>query len=411
MADPQALPDRRSAARIADPSAAGTPISGAMIGVFALACGLAVANLYYAQPLLETIGRTYSVDEAAAGLIVTTTQLGYAAGLVLVAPLGDVLENRRLIATVLLGTVAALLCAAAAPTFATFLIASLAIGMTSVVAQILVPFAAHLAPAERRGRVVGQVMSGLLLGILLARAAAGIISGAIGWRSVYVISAVLLALLIAVLLRVLPRRQPDFTGSYRALLASLGRIYLNQPILRRRAAYQSAMFGSFSAFWTSITFLLAGPHFNFSQTIIGIFALAGALGALFAPIAGRLGDSGHERVVTGAAFVVAAAGFGLTLLQSQVWALVCGAILLDLAVQTTLVLGQRAIYALNPAERSRLNTLYIATFFCGGAAGSAVSGLVYARAGWTGVVVLGAALPLAALGLWLTDRRPAVQPS
>lgn len=387
------------------------PMSGAMIAVFAVACGLAVGNLYYAQPLLDTIGRAFGVSEAGASLIVTVTQLGYAAGLVFIAPLGDLLENRRLIATVLCGTVVALLTAAVAPSFGAFIAASLGIGVTSVAAQILVPFAAHLAPAERRGRVVGQVMSGLLTGILLARAAAGVISGAFGWRAVYFISAVLLTLTIVILLRTLPRRQPALAHGYGELVGSLGRIFREQPVLRRRAAYQSAMFGTFSVFWTSITFLLAGPAYHFSQTQIGVFALAGAAGALFAPIAGRLGDGGHERIVTGGAFLAAAAAFGLMFLQRHMWALVGGAIVLDLAVQTTLVLGQRTIYALDAAARSRLNTLYIATFFCGGAAGSAAAGFVYAHAGWVGTVCFGTVLPLAAFVLWLTDlRAPAQRP-
>jgi predicted MFS family arabinose efflux permease len=383
----------------------GPPLSRGMIGVFAVACGLAAGNLYYAQPLLATLGRAFGVDEAAAGLVVTITQLGYAAGLLLIAPLGDLLENRRLIVTVLCGTVLALVGAACAQSFGAFVAASLAIGVTSVVAQILLPFAAHLAPPERRGTVVGQVMSGLLLGVLLARAVAGVISGAAGWRAVYLVSAGLITLTIFVLLRVLPRRQPTFAMNYGALVRSLGRIFRSQPVLRRRVAYQSALFATFSAFWTCITFLLAGPAYHLSETAIGLFALAGAVGAFFAPVAGRLGDRGHERAVTGAAFLVAAGGFALTLLQHQMWALVSGAILIDLAVQTSLVLGQRAIYALDPASRSRLNTLYIATFFCGGAVGSAVSAAAYARAGWAGVVMLGVALPLVAFVYWLSERQ------
>lgn len=381
--------------------------SGGMILMFALACGLTAGSLYYAQPLLETLGRQFNVGEAATGLIVTITQLGYAAGLVLIAPLGDLLENRRLIAIVLSGTVLASLAAAFATSFPMFLAASLAIGVTAVVAQVLVPFAGHLAPPENRGRVVGQVVSGLLMGVLLARAAAGILSGAVGWRAVYFISAALLTLTIAVLLRVLPRRQPTFALGYFALVGSLGRIFATEPILRRRAATQSCMFAAFSAFWTSITFLLAGPHYHLSQTGIGLFALAGAAGALFAPVAGRLGDSGHERTATGCAYALAAGAFALTLVQTQIWALVSGAIFLDLAVQTTLVLGQRAIYALDPAARSRLNTIYIATFFCGGAVGSAISGMAYARAGWLGVALFGTLLPIGALLIWLTDRQPA----
>ncbi len=383
-------------------------LPGALIVLFAVACGLAVANLYYAQPLLETIGHDFGVGEATAGLIVTVSQLGYALGLLLVAPLGDLFENRRLIVTIMAGTVLALLAGACAPTFGAFIGASLAIGITSVVAQILVPLAAHLAPAQTRGRVVGQVMSGLLTGILLARAAAGIISGAIGWRAVYEISAALLVVLIVVLYRALPTRQPDFARGYGALLTSLVRIYRTEPILRRRAAYQSAMFGCFSAFWTSITFLLAGSHFHLSETWIGVFALAGSVSAVFAPIAGRLGDSGHERVSTGIAFLIAAGGFALTLLQTNIWALISGAILIDLAVQTSLVLGQRAIFALNPAERSRLNTLFMATFFVGGAIASAVAAALYAHFGWIGVACFGVALPLAAFGLWLTERTAVV---
>ncbi len=382
---------------------ASQPLSAGLIVVFAVACGLAVASLYYAQPLLETIGADFHVDESIAGLIVTITQLGYAAGLLLVAPLGDLLENRRLIAIVMGAAVLALVAAAFAGSFGAFIAASLAIGVTSVVAQILVPLAAHLAPPETRGRVVGQVMSGLLAGILLARAASGVLSGALGWRAVYGIAALLSVATVGVLWRVLPDRRPSFALGYRALLGSLAGIYRGEPILRRRAAYQSAMFGTFSLFWTGSTFLLSNAPFHYSQTAIGIFALAGAMGAFFAPIAGRLGDSGHDRMATGAAFLVAAAGFGLTFLHTQIVALVAGAICLDCAVQATLVLGQRAVYALNPAERSRINTLYIATFFVGGAAGSALAGLLYGRAGWAGIAALGVALPLAAFVYWLTE--------
>jgi predicted MFS family arabinose efflux permease len=384
---------------------ASSRLSGGLITIFAVACGLAVANLYYAQPLLEVIRRTFGVDEAASGLIVTVSQLGYAAGLLLLAPLGDLFENRRLIVTILCGTVVALAAAAFTQSFGEFLAAMLAIGVTSVVAQVLVPLAATLAPPEARGRIVGQVQGGILFGILLARAVSGIVSGALGWRAVYVISAVLLAVMTVVLYRVLPMRRPAFAGGYGSLVASLGRIYREEPMLRRRAFYQAAMFGTFSAFWTSITFVLAGPPFHFSETWIGLFALVGAAGALIAPVAGRLGDSGHEHAFTGLAFVSAACGMLLTLLHSQLWALIAGAILIDLGVQATMVLGQQVVFTLKPSERSRLNTLYIATLFVGGAVGSAVSGFAYAHTGWFGVALFGAALPTAALLYWLTERQ------
>ncbi|MDB5039815.1 MAG: YdeR [Candidatus Eremiobacteraeota bacterium] len=405
MAAATPLPELATADANASATVASPRISGGLIALFAVACGLAVANLYYAQPLLEVIRRTFGVDEAASGLIVTVSQLGYAAGLLLLAPLGDLFENRRLIVTILCGTVVALVAAAFTQSFGEFLAAMLAIGVTSVVAQVLVPLAATLAPSQARGRIVGQVQSGILLGILLARAVSGILSDALGWRAVYVISAVLLAIMTIVLYRVLPTRRPAFAEGYGRLVASLVRIYREEPMLRRRALYQAAMFGTFSAFWTSITFVLAGPPFHFSETWIGLFALVGAAGALNAPIAGRLGDAGHEHVLTGVAFVLAAGGTLLTLLHTQLWALVVGAVLIDLGVQTTMVLGQQIVFALKPSERGRLNTLYIATLFAGGAVGSAVSGFAYAHAGWPGVAILGAALPIAALLYWLTERQ------
>jgi predicted MFS family arabinose efflux permease len=377
----------------------------ALVATFAIACGLAVGNIYYAQPLLATLADAFGTSEASAGLIVTITQVGYAVGLLILVPLGDLIENRRLVVTILVGTVLALLVASAAPSLAVFFVASVGIGVTSVVAQVLVPFAADLAPPETRGRVVGQVMSGLLLGILLARAMAGIVAGVLGWRAVYLISAVLLAAMILILRRILPVHKPTFAQGYGVLVASLAKIYQKEPLLRRRAAYQAAMFGSFSAFWTSITFLLSGPQLHLSQVGIGVFSLAGATGALFAPVAGHLGDAGFERPVTGMAFLVSAGGFALTLVRAKLWTLVAGAILIDLAVQATLVLGQQVIYGLNPAERSRLNTLYIATFFVGGAIGSGVAGIAYARAGWPAVVAFGTALPIAGFVFWLSDRR------
>jgi predicted MFS family arabinose efflux permease len=376
-----------------------------LVTTFAIACGLTVGNIYYAQPLLATLADAFGTSEASAALIVTITQVGYAVGLLILVPLGDLVENRRLVVTISAGTVLALLVASAAPSLAVFFVASLGIGVTSVVAQVLVPFAAHLAPPETRGRVIGQVMSGLLLGILLARAMAGILAGVLGWRAVYLISAILLAAMILVLRRMLPIHKPTFAEGYGVLVASLAKIYRKEPLLRRRAAYQAIMFGSFSAFWTSVTFLLSGPQFHLSQAGIGVFSLAGAIGALFAPVAGHLGDAGFERPATGMAFLISAGGFALTLVPTKLWALVVGAILIDLGTQATLVLGQQVIYGLNPAERSRLNTLYIATFFVGGAIGSGVAGIAYAYAGWPAVVAFGAALPIAGFVFWLSDRR------
>ena len=378
------------------------PIGSTLIAVFAVACGLAVGSVYYSQPLLAALGQSFGVDESAASLIVTATQLGYAAGLIVLVPLGDLVENRRLILSIFSMAIVALLAVAASRSYETFLAGSVALGFTAVVAQVLVPLASHLAAPEKRGEVVGRVVSGLLIGILVARAFSGVVAGAFGWRAVYLLAAVLIAIMTAILARMVPQRKGTFAGTYGALLRSLLRIFVSEPLLRRRAAYQFAMFGAFSLYWTSITFLLASAAYRLTQTEIGLFALAGATGALIAPVAGKLGDRGHGRIATGIAFGCCAASFLVTLVPGIVPLVIC-AVLLDLAVQATLVIGQQAIYTLRPEERSRLNTLYIATFFLGGAAGSALAGITYARFGWPGIVIAGAALPLAAFLLWLRE--------
>ena len=376
----------------------------ALVILLAVACGLTVANLYYAQPLLDVLARAFSTSEGTAALVVTLTQAGYAAGLVLLVPLGDLLENRRLVTTVLVGTAVALAVAAVAPSLGVFLAASLAIGLTSVVAQVLVPFAAALAPDALRGRVVGQVMAGLLLGILLARTLSSFVAAAFGWRTVYAGSAVLMLLLALVLRRYLPDRPAPSTLRYGALLRSLVALVREEPVLRRRAAYQSLMFGAFTVFWTSIAYELTSEH-HLGQGAIGVFALVGAAGALAAPVAGRLGDAGHGRAGTGAALalgVVAAllAGFG----SSSLVVLALAGVVLDLAVQTTQVLGQREIYGTRPEARARMNAVYIATFFAGAALASLGSGLTYAALGWDGVSVLTGVLPAVGLAGWLVGR-------
>jgi len=371
---------------------------------FAVACGLTAGNLYYAQPLLGVLGKAFGVGPDRTGLLVTLTQLGYALGLLLLVPLGDLFENRRLIGRVLWLTSLALLAASFAPNFVSFAMASLTIGFTSVVAQVLVPFAAHLAPPAERGRVVGQVMSGLLIGVLLARAVSGLVSEAWGWPAVFQLSAGLLVLLNLWLAMILPRRQPNNQLTYWQLLGSLRRIFLEYEPLRRRALYQVTMFGSFSAFWTGLTFWLSAPPWNYGQGAIGRFALIGAIGALSAPWFGRQGDAGRGRPLTGLCLLGTAAGFALTL-HGSLWALILGTLVLDACVQATLVLGQQVIYQLEPDQRSRINTLYIASFFLGGAIASALSGWAFARWGWPGVVALGCGLPLSGFVYWLSEKK------
>jgi len=380
--------------------------------VLAVACGATVANLYYAQPLLAEIATAFKVSQGNAALVVTLTQLGYAAGMVALMPLGDLLENRALASRTLLATAIALVVAGLAPGFGIFLAASVLVGITSVVAQILIPFAAHLAPEDQRGRFVGTVMTGLLLGILLARTLSSLVAAAWGWRTIYLISAGLMLVVAVTLVRVLPRHKPDHGVTYPQLMRSIGLLVRAEPALRRRAACQALMFGAFSCFWTSVAFELIRGH-GLSQAGIGIFALVGAAGAAAAPIAGRLGDRGHGRI--GSGVTLALAIVAMLIAEVGVHSLIVLAlagILLDLAVQGHQVLSQQEIYGLRADARARINTVFMTTIFVGGALASAGSGLLYDAAGWTGVTLLGAALPAIGLVIWafstLRARRPAL---
>ncbi len=371
---------------------------GWLVLLLAVSCGLTVANLYYAQPLLVELRQAFGVGEAAAGGVVTATQIGYAAGMLLLVPLGDRLENRGLVATLLAVACAGLVATGIAPGFAVLLIASLAVGAASVVVQILIPFAADLAPDAIRGRIVGRVVSGLLFGILLSRVVASLLAEVTSWRVVFLISAGAMAALAVVLRFILPRRAPKTDVRYGELLRSTFAMARKHPALRHRALYQSAMFGAFSAFWTTIAFVLTAPPFNYSQLGVGLFALAGAAGAAVAPLAGRWSDHGHGRRLTAAAFVLCAAAFALAGLGAHsVILLAIAAIAVDTAVQTTLVVGQHTIYQLDPSARARINSVYLGTFFIGGAIGSQAGSIAYHLGGWTAVVVFAGVLPL--LGL------------
>jgi predicted MFS family arabinose efflux permease len=366
----------------------------------AVACGLAVANLYYAQPLLALVARSFRVSEGAATVVVTATQLGYAIGLLLLLPLGDLVDNRKLASRTMAGIAVALAVAAFSPAFPLFLIMAVLIGITSVVAQILVPFAAHLAPERQRGRVVGQVMSGLLLGILLARTVASLVAAEWGWRSIYLVSAVLMVAMAVCLARILPDRRPDHTASYGRLMGSVWHLVRTEPTLRRRAFSQAMMFGAFTAFWTGITYELVGAH-HMNQVGIGIFALVGAAGAAVAPLAGRLADAGRGRVGRLVAITLAVAGMVLAALGAHsVVLLAVAGVLLDLAVQSHGVFSQRDIYSLRADARARVNTVFMSTVFVGGAISSAVSGWLHDTYGWTGVTLFGAALPVLGAIMW-----------
>jgi predicted MFS family arabinose efflux permease len=384
---------------------AAKPVSLGMTTLLAVACGLTAANIYYAQPLIGLIAPAVGLGDATASLIVTFTQIGYCIGLVLVVPLGDLLENRALVFWALCACGSALLAAAFAPSAAPFLAAALFIGVTSVAAQILVPIAAHMAPEATRGRTLGNVMSGLLVGIMLARPVSSLIADAFGWRAVFMMSAAAIIGLAFVMGRLLPKRRPNVDHGYVGLIASLWRLLRETPILRRRAAYQATLFASFSLFWTAVPLELAGPTFGLTQRGIALFALAGAGGALSAPIAGRIADRGWGRAATGLSMAVVAVAFLLARIggSGSMAALLAGGILLDAGVQFNQIVGMRAIHSLGPEIRSRLNGLYIAIFFLGGAAGSAIASLAYTRGGWQLVSWIGAVFPLAGLIFYATE--------
>jgi predicted MFS family arabinose efflux permease len=362
-----------------------------------------VANLYYAQPLLDVIARDLGVSPGAAGLLVTSSQIGYAAGLVLLVPLGDLLDRRRMVSRMLVVAAAGLAAAAAAPSFAVLAAAIAVVGVTSVVAQVLVPLAGSLAGDHERGKVVGDVMSGLLIGILLARTASGLIAEAGGWRSVYVIGAVLMLVLAVVLARALPPTPPVTDLPYARLLRSVGELVRDEPLLRRRMVYGAAGMAGFSVLWTAIAFLLSGDPYNYGEGTIGLFGLAGLVGAGAAQGAGRLADRGHAHAATGAFLVTILVAWGLIALgASSLAALVAGVVLLDLGIQGQHILNQSMIYTLREDARSRVTTAYMANNFFWGALGSAAASVAWSAGGWGAVSALGAGvavLALAAFGL------------
>lgn len=377
-----------------------------LVLLFAFCCGAIVANIYYAQPIVELIAPDVGLSAHSASLIVSLTQIGYALGLLFLVPLADLLENRKLMIGTAIVATASLLAASMSEHANAFLMISLLIGFSSVSVQMLVPLAAHLAPEETRGQVVGNIMGGLLLGILLARPLSSLIADHFGWRAVFISASVVMLAIILVLALTIPKRTPDHKASYGQLLGSLLTLLRKHPVLRQRALYQGLLFAAFSLFWTAVPIELS-REFGLSQTQIALFALVGAIGAIAAPIAGRLADAGHTRRASLVAMSLAPVAFlvGLSQPGYSVIGLAITGILLDFAVQLNMVLGQRAVYALDPASRGRLNALYMTSIFVGGAIGSALASSLYEQNGWHGIVLLGAGLPLVALLMFLLAGR------
>lgn len=376
-------------------------LSPALILLMSVATGLAVASNYYAQPLLDTIARAFNLSASSAGFIVTAAQLGYAAGLLFLVPLGDMFERRMLIVSMTLLAAGGMLITASSQSLTMMIIGTALTGLFSVVAQILVPLAATLASPEKRGKVVGTIMSGLLLGILLARTVAGLLASLGGWRTVYWVASVLMVVMALALWRGLPKVKQENHLNYPQLLASVFSLFTQDKLLRTRALLGCYTFANFSILWTSMAFLLAAPPFNYSEGVIGLFGLAGAAGALGARPAGGLADKGKSHMTTTAGLVL------LLLSWAAIWyghvsvlALIVGILVLDLTVQGVHITNQTVIYRVKPEARNRLTAGYMTSYFIGGAAGSLISASAWQHAGWTGVCAIGAIMAVLNLLVW-----------
>ncbi|MFO0929684.1 MAG: MFS transporter [Gemmataceae bacterium] len=370
------------------------PLSHRTVWVLAVGCGLAVANLYFAQPLLAELAEAFDVPAGRMGLAATLAQVGYGLGLLFFVPLGDAVERRGLIVAMLLAVAAALVAVAASPGFAWFAAGSLAVGLTTIAPQLIVPLAATLARPGERGRVVGMVMSGLLVGVLASRTFSGFVAARLGWRAVYLIAAGMSVTLAAVLRWLLPRSEPEgHRPPYLQLLTSLGELLRTEPVLRQGCLFGAMSFGAMSAFWNTIAFFLAGPPYHYGTDRVGLFALVGVAGAAAASVSGRLADRVNPRWIIGGGLTLMLASYALFWAAGdQLGWLLVGVVTVDLGAQAVHIANQTRIYALRPEVRNRLNTAYMVCFFAGGATGSAAGAFGWGRWGWSGVCAAGCLL-------------------
>ncbi|MER6073930.1 MFS transporter [Streptomyces sp. NPDC001817] len=393
--DPCRSPDPR------DGAASSPPPHPRLVGLLAASCGLIAACLYYCQPLLPQIAASYGASPSSAGTLVTATQVGYTLGLLLVVPLGDIVARRRLIGFLLGAACAGMLLSGAAPALWVLLAGGLAVGAGAVVVQILIPYAASVVPAEQRGRAMGTLLTGVLLGILFSRTAAGLLGGAFGWRAVFLAAAGTLAAVALLLVRLLPPSPPDVSLGYGAQLAATLRLAATEPVLRRRSLIGACCFAAFSVFWATSAFLLAGPHYGWDSSAIGLFSLVGAAGAIAAKATGRLADRGGQQAATGVLLALGVASFATLWpgCRSLAW-LVAGVLVMDAVVHGVHLLNMNVVYGLPGHPRARIASVYMTSYYLGGAAGSAIGVTAYRFGGWGAVPAPGAALLAVALLVW-----------
>jgi predicted MFS family arabinose efflux permease len=369
-----------------------------LVLLMAVICGATVANLYYIQPLEAQVASTFHVSQSAVGVAAMLTQIGYALGLLLIVPLGDMVERRSVILRMLLLIAASLLLAGLAPTYAVLLIAMFAIGITTIVPQLVIPYAAQLSKPKEQGKTIGNVMSGLLIGILLSRTFSGLVGSAVGWRVVYYIATGLTLILLLVIRLVFPKSKSSSQISYSNLLKSIPSLIKRQRSLRESALNGFFMFGSFSAFWTSLIFLLETPHYSMGVREAGLFGLAGIAGALAAPLIGKTADQKNPRYAVGIGIMLSTLAYlFFTFGGFHLWGLIVGVIFLDLGNQAGQVSNMARVQALGDKMRSRNNTVYMFSYFVGGATGSFLGTLCFQHFGWYGVCAIGLIFQLAAL--------------
>ncbi|GAB1438698.1 MFS transporter [Providencia sp.] len=391
-----------------------TELTTGLTVLMAIATGLVVASNYYAQPLLDTIAEQFNLTTNTAGFIVTAAQLGYAAGLLFLVPLGDLFERKSLILTMTFLSALGLLITALSNNVWQILLGTALTGLFSVVAQVLIPLAASIAKPHKRGKAVGIIMSGLLLGILLARTVSGAVAMIGGWRAIYYVAFALLILLMIVMAIKLPRYHQKADLNYFQLLGSIGRLFFGTPVLAIRASLGALSFANFGLLWTAMAFLLASPPFNYSEGTIGLFGLVGAAGALMASQAGHLVDKGKGKLITSIGLVLLLLSWiPIGLAKHSLLAFIIGILVLDLAVQAVHVTSQSTLYRILPEARNRLTAGYMTSYFIGGALGSLLSGYAYEHAGWEGVAIAGGILTAISLIIWAIGIRfdPTIMPT